>query len=93
MIKKQMLAGAGALALIVMMAVTPAQAVKGCAPTKNGIKGCKNEISACVTATCTGLTGKPKRQCKAMCKNDTKTACAANTSVCTGSPNAAFLRN
>ena len=46
MIGKKMLAGAGALALIVAMAVTPAHAVKGCAPVKNGIKGCKNEIKA-----------------------------------------------
>ena len=87
MIGRKMLVGVAALALTIAMAVTPAHAVKGCSPSKKNMKGCKNEISACVTATCAELTGKAKRQCKAQCKSSIKTACTSNTTVCTGSPN------
>lgn len=91
MITKKVLAGLGALALIAAMATTPAYAVRGCKAGANLTKGCKNEIKACVTSTCAGLTKKALRTCKATCKKTTVDQCKLSTAVCTGSPASAFL--
>jgi hypothetical protein len=92
MIRRTLWMALAALVLGIGMMATPSSAVKGCAPAKNGIKGCKNEVAACVTSDCAGLTKRALRQCKAKCKRDTKTACKAAPTICTGSPSGAFLQ-
>ena len=99
MIGRKLLSIFTVLVLGMSLLASPAHAVKGCNPLKNGVKGCKNEVAACRTSClassgCDNDTGKAKRQCKKTCKNNCKavvTACKLNTAICTSSPSGAFL--
>jgi hypothetical protein len=48
-------------------------------------------INACIASECSGLSGKPFRACKNMCKTAVLAACAGDPTVCTPSPSGAFL--
>ena len=74
------------------LAASPVLAKNFCSPGRNLAKGCKNEIKQCGTDNCTGKTGKDRRLCLRGCRTSVKTACRADSTVCTGSASGAFLR-
>lgn len=90
------------LALAVSLLASPAHAVKGCSPFKNGVKGCKNEIAGCANLCidaqgCNAMTkAKDKHKCIRTCKHGCKKTehdlCKTNPTTCTSSPSGAFLR-
>jgi uncharacterized membrane protein YgcG len=43
---------------------------------------CKDEIAACVSTDCAGLTKRPRRQCKHQCKRSLVHDCFADLTVC-----------
>lgn len=46
------------------------------------VTACKDEVAACVSADCQGLTKRPLRQCKRGCKRTLVRDCIADLSVC-----------
>jgi len=89
---KRIVACCAVLVLAAGLTAGPAFGKNLCAPGKNGAKGCKNEIAACITATaCSAKKGKDKRSCKKACKTTVVNACKVNTTVCSASPSGAFI--
>ena len=92
---KKLIAMFAAFALAAGLAAARAEA--GCSPIKNGPKGCKNEVKACITTEgCANLgTKKEKKTCKRTCKTSIVSACkqqgGSTNTICSGSPSGSFL--
>ena len=46
------------------------------------VQACKDEIAACVSGDCQGLTKKPRRLCKRTCSKSIVRDCYSDLSVC-----------